>query len=744
MPWASKISIKFLMGGIVGLMGVTLLCLGVVGTFQAVSHELTSRRIVALSMAGRQLLLLIGDSRIERGDNLYALLGNEPLKPATQQTIHERRLKNIEHYELCLDLLGRVQVDELSEPLARLKQTYQQVETLRSEVDKAVLLPRSQRDAAWPTRWKDALEAYMGAIAKVTEVVDTAAELQDPRVDMLLTAKRAALAAQVHASMLSSVISSSIANGKPWGLAEVQQAANASGRVASDWDVLTRVATSPSAPVAFKLAFATANEEYFGKDTEFRLPIIEALSTGAPAGLTIDAWLKHSMGTTAILGAVPQAALADLVSITNVSATSALHSLIFSIAILAFAAVLLVCGLAIVRWRISLPMVRLAQVMRRLADRDYSVEVPGTQRGDELGAMAKTVLTFQQNGLAMQRLEAQSAEQNRLAEMAREQAAAEQAQVAAQQEAVVKALGLGLERLAEGDLTYQIETEFSVDYESLRKDFNAAVVGLQEAVGDICAHTATIRSGTHEIAAASDDLSRRTEQQAAGLEQTAAALQQITATVRRTASGSQEARTVAASAREDAQQSEQVVRDAVAAMAAIDGSARQISQIISVIDEIAFQTNLLALNAGVEAARAGDSGRGFAVVATEVRALAQRSADAAKEIKALIRTSEQQVGRGVALVGETGNALGRIITQVGSISRLIGEIAASAQEQSTGLAEVNTAVAEMEHVTQQNAAMVEKATAATHSLSHETEELSRATARFRLDEQTSPNGRKAA
>ena len=241
-----------------------------------------------------------------------------------------------------------------------------------------------------------------------------------------------------------------------------------------------------------------------------------------------------------------------------------------------------------------------------------------------------------------------------------------------------------------------------------------------------------VRSGAEEITQASDDLSRRTEQQAASLEETAAALDQITATVRHTAEGASEARNTVSAAKADAERSGAVVREAVQAMGGIETSSKQIGHIIGVIDEIAFQTNLLALNAGVEAARAGDAGRGFAVVATEVRALAQRSAEAAKEIKALISASGQQVEAGVKLVGETGKALERIVAQVAQLNRLVADIAASAQEQATGLHEVNTAVNQMDQVTQQNAAMVEESTAASHGLSGEAKELARLVGQFNL------------
>ncbi len=290
-----------------------------------------------------------------------------------------------------------------------------------------------------------------------------------------------------------------------------------------------------------------------------------------------------------------------------------------------------------------------------------------------------------------------------------------------------------MEKLSGGDLLFRLDTAFGEEYEKLRSDFNSAMDKLQQTMRAIASNTQGVRSGAGEITSASDDLSRRTEQQAASLEETAAALDEITATVRKTAENASEARTTVSTAKADAERSGAVVRETVTAMSGIETSSKQIGNIIGVIDEIAFQTNLLALNAGVEAARAGEAGRGFAVVATEVRALAQRSADAAKEIKALISASSREVESGVRLVGETGKALDRIVEQVSRLNGLISDIAGSAQEQSTGLSEVNTALNQMDQVTQQNAAMVEEATAASHSLATEAEALSRLVGEFRID-----------
>jgi methyl-accepting chemotaxis protein len=383
---------------------------------------------------------------------------------------------------------------------------------------------------------------------------------------------------------------------------------------------------------------------------------------------------------------------------------------------------------------IAAPVRGMTASMNRLAAGDLETVTPSTGRRDEVGQMAGAVQTFKDAAIENRRLEAEAAQQRSLAQQERERAEQERAHIAEEQAAVVSDLAAGLERLSAGVLTSRLERPFAPAYEKLRTDFNAAMGQLQEAIRLVAANAVAIRSGSSEISQASDDLSRRTEQQAASLEETAAALDEITATVRRTADGAGRARDAVGAARADAEQSGAVVRDAVAAMSEIEGSAQKISQIIGVIDEIAFQTNLLALNAGVEAARAGDAGRGFAVVASEVRALAQRSAAAAKEIKDLIMASSQQVDRGVGLVGETGKVLQRIAGQVTEISGVVTDIAASAQEQASGLMQVNTAINQMDQVTQQNAAMVEEATAASRALSNEAEAMARQVSRFELGE----------
>ncbi|MFW8635082.1 CHASE3 domain-containing protein [Cribrihabitans pelagius] len=348
----------------------------------------------------------------------------------------------------------------------------------------------------------------------------------------------------------------------------------------------------------------------------------------------------------------------------------------------------------------------IAAAMRALAEGDNSVEIKGQNRRDEVGEMASALHTFRSELIKMQEAEKKKAEGKD-----------------AEQTAVVRQLSERLSLLAQGDLTVEIADAFPQDYEKLRQDFNTTARNLHSIVDQVAGLSASIRNGAAEISQSSDDLSRRTESQAATLEETAAALDELTASVKSAAEGARSVEATMGGAKAEAEASGEVVQSAVAAMTEIEQSSKHISQIISVIDDIAFQTNLLALNAGVEAARAGEAGKGFAVVASEVRALAQRSSDAAMEIKTLIGDSSKQVERGVELVGKTGEALQSIVAQVSHISQLVSGIAEGAAEQSVGLNEINMGMSQLDQVTQQNAAMVEEATAAGHMLNSDAARL---------------------
>jgi methyl-accepting chemotaxis protein len=370
--------------------------------------------------------------------------------------------------------------------------------------------------------------------------------------------------------------------------------------------------------------------------------------------------------------------------------------------------------------------------MQRILKGDYQTPVDAVARGDELGEMARSVEMFRVAAVEKQELE-QSATASRFEnEAERETREAARAEEARQVRGAVSALGEGLNRLSDGNLTVTIDQPFRDDLETLRLDFNNTVRKLQSVLSNVQDNGSSIHSNSRQMRGAADDLAKRTEQQAASLEETSAALDQITVTVRTATQRAEEASQMVGETRTNAEESGRIVREAVAAMARIEDASSEIGKIINVIDEIAFQTNLLALNAGVEAARAGEAGKGFAVVAQEVRELAQRAAGAAKDIKVLVGRSSSEVGTGVKLVQATGEALGRIGHDVVRINEHMTSIVQAAREQSTGLQEINTAIGQLDQMTQQNAAMVEETNAASHTLAQDAEALTDLIGQFKL------------
>ena len=377
------------------------------------------------------------------------------------------------------------------------------------------------------------------------------------------------------------------------------------------------------------------------------------------------------------------------------------------------AAILL--SLLMVHRTVVAPLRAISTGMIRLAKNDLSIDTAAWPAAGDIGEMRRAVEHFRENAAERERL-----------------TAAAEAIEARQAEATIAALADGLSCIANGDLTCQIDKPFAPHFEQLRADFNAAVDKLQHTMLAVISSSEAIHAGAHEISAESGRLADRTAEQAATVEETAVTLNQITVTVGKTAESVARVRKVVATAKEDAEMSGGVVREVVDAMDGIAKSSRQINRIVSVIDRIAVQTKLLALNAGIEAARAGEAGRSFAVVASEVRALAQRSADAAREIKDLISTSGAQVEHGVQLVAEAGNSLERILAQVADISATVSDIAADARDEAMALQEINSAINQIDQVTQQNAAMAQESTAASRSLFHETAQLSRLIGRFQV------------
>ncbi|MBA4088523.1 MAG: methyl-accepting chemotaxis protein [Novosphingobium sp.] len=363
---------------------------------------------------------------------------------------------------------------------------------------------------------------------------------------------------------------------------------------------------------------------------------------------------------------------------------------------------------------IAKPVVSMSDAVSRLIDGDHAVAVPGLGRSDELGQLARSLDRFRDV-------------------FASDHARAEaETQRAREVQLTIDEIGEGLTALAEGNLTHRVKENGSGALAKLHVDYNAAVTALERVLGKIVEGCHTIKLGTDEISSAALDLALRTEQQATSLAETSRTINEFSSSVRTTAENVKQTSTRLSVARSTADGVGDTANRAVAAMRSIEASSREMAEIVGVIDGIAFQTNLLALNAGVEAARAGDAGKGFAVVATEVRALAQRSADAAKSIRDLIGKSTEEVSGGVALVESSGDALRQIVNEVSAVSELVDQIAEAAGQQAAGIADISAMVGSMDSFTQRNAAMVEESSAGTRNLSNETIALVEQVGRFRL------------
>jgi methyl-accepting chemotaxis protein len=467
---------------------------------------------------------------------------------------------------------------------------------------------------------------------------------------------------------------------------------------------------------AYAAAFETASTNLLIGDELYRSDVRNLTVSGLELIDTAEASLRHDYGATK---ADTDGTIASTITMQEVVAV--------------VAALLGILIAFLIARGISVPLMRLCAAMKELGAGNFDVVLPGLGRKDEIGDIASAVEDFKVKAEEKARLEADETLRRQKAEAdAQAKAAEERARQAEETAHVVELLGEGLKTLSEGDLTFRLSEGFSETYQQIKDDFNAAMARLQDTIQAIAAAAREVAGASSEISGGTTDLSQRTEEQAASLEETSASMEEMSSTVKKNAENAQQANQLTAGTREVADRGGAVVAEAVSAMARIEESSRKISDIISVIDEIARQTNLLALNAAVEAARAGEAGRGFAVVASEVRSLAQRSSQAAKDIKDLITNSSGQVQEGVELVNKAGSSLNEILNSIKKVAEIVADIAAASAEQSTGIDQINTALNQMDEVTQQNSALVEQNAAAAKALEQQSKTMDAQVSMFRL------------
>jgi methyl-accepting chemotaxis protein len=741
MTMLNRLTISAILKAVIGVLGVAVLAMLSISVWSSWSRLNAASRAATVTEASSHMFTALHNLRIDRASTYRDLLADKAQDPTMAAMLNDSRAGENPALKLALVALAKVDFPNRTEAVAELERRMNHLFVLQQESAAAFALPKAQRRAGLAQEYSDEASGLLNLLDSLSSKITASIKLDDSLTDQLMELKQLAWVVR-NAGGDASVIISNGLGGRPVPPDALIIYTTNIAKVDATWAALLDLANGLSLPPRFTQAVDKARQDYFGADyVDLRMKMLQALMAGEKPPMALPQWSPMSVVKLGSLLGVADAALETAKEHAAELHAGALKDMILQLILLGMSITLIVAMTWIVTRRVTGPMHKLSDAMRKLAGGDFAVVLPGLERKDEIGAMANAVEQFkivaaekarQEGDEALKRQQAEAEVQARAAAEQRKAAEA-QAASAEEQAKVVRLLAEGLVKMSEGDLRHRLGAGFSPAYQQIKDDFNTMAERLEATLGSLKVATREINNASGELSASTTDLSQRTEEQAASLEQTSASMEQISATVKKNAENAQQANKSASATRDVAGRGGQVVAQAVDAMAKIEESSRKISDIIGVIDEIARQTNLLALNAAVEAARAGEAGRGFAVVASEVRSLAQRSSQAAKDIKDLITNSNSQVKDGVDLVNRAGTALHEIVDSIKSVVQIVSDIANASAEQATGLEQVNKALTQMDEVTQQNSALVEENAATAKSLEHQASTMDQQVAFFHTD-----------
>ena len=762
-----RITVNTLLKSVIAAMAGIIVVLLSMGAWNSWTRLQAANEIAEVTNASTYLLTAANHIGIDRSSTFRELISERVLAEPPAQ-MRDARALSMPALKALLPALEAVDFADKATLLPELDRSVKKLIELQGLSLTDLKLPKAQRR---PTLAKDYLELVNGMVEQLDKISSRMTLLiksKDNYVDQLLQLKTHAWTMRNTGGIISVMLSNAVSSGQPLPANAVASFNYQLGKSEAAWIGFEDVMAGVQLPERLKVAIDNVKNKFVGGDyVAKRTDLLNTLLKGEKLNMSLDEWSAYTVPRNNLPATAAAVALDVAKDYGAEQRAKALSTLIMQVSLLVAALVVAFGAMIVISRRVTGPLRMIREAMLKVATGDFTVVLPGLNRKDEIGDVANAVERFkvlavekarEQSEEALQRQQTESeqkaqaakVEAERVAQVARAeaelqaraaeteaavqaQAAAERAQIAEEQAQAVRALGDGLQKLADGDLTYRLPERFPAAYAQIKDDFNDAISRLQDTMQSLIGSTREVASAAVEISASTTDLSHRTEEQAASLEETSASMEEISVTVKKNAENAQQANALTAGTREVANRGGQVVANTVEAMARIEDSSRKIADIIGVIDEIARQTNLLALNAAVEAARAGDAGRGFAVVASEVRSLAQRSSQAAKDIKDLITSSSTQVKDGVDLVNRTGASLNEIMASIKQVADIVADIATASIEQATGIDQVNRALTQMDEATQQNSALVEENAATAKTLESQSEAMMEQASRFHVD-----------